>query len=74
MKKIIYFCVLITTFLFSSSSDGRSAGAMAVQKYGSKSGLSSSVAPLQSGGNISTVDGSQSFSSSIGGCAKITKQ
>lgn len=70
MKKIIYFCVLITTFLFSSSSDGRSAGAMAVQKYGSKSGLSSSVAPLQSGGNISTVDGSQSFSSSIGGCAE----
>lgn len=76
MKKSIIFILLVALNLFSddkslAKGSGSNLGQAAISKYGSKSKVNSNLAaPLQSGGQISTLDGSKTFGVSMNSCAE----
>jgi|GEM_PF-7020250 len=74
MYKIVLFILLLVTNSIANPKEAKNsgflAGQSAISNYGSKKALNKSVAPLQSTGDITTIDGKTSFNAKIGACAE----
>jgi len=77
VKKVFGFMLILFSIVsfandrIDAKNSGSSAGQSAITKYGSKSKINSNIsAPLQGSANLTTVDGTKSFSSKIESCAE----